>query len=157
MIKALVSDFSQVLLFRKDDPSYGQINELHESLYKNPNYNIWDHFTLNTKLLDYFQKISSHIDCYIFTSLYIQEHPPLMATLKPFFKDIYSAARLGVSKSTQEAYTKVTELISTSPNETLFIDDTTINIQAAKKAGLHIVHYRDNESAIAELHNILGK
>ena len=155
MIKALISDFSKVLCFRKDDPTAGKLNEHHEGLQQKEDYNFWNHFTLNTELLDYYQEISSNIDVYIFTSEYIQEHPPVMEKLKPKFKDIFSAMRLGVSKADPQAYIKLAGLINKSPGEIIFIDDTLPNIQAAKEAGLITVHYHDNESAINKIRRIL--
>lgn len=155
MIKALVSDFSKVILFRKDDPTLGKLNEHHEGLQQKGDYDFWNHFTLNTELLDYYQKLSSNIDVYIFTSEYIQEHPPVMKKLKPKFKDIFSAIRLGVSKADPQAYIKLSGLINKSPGEILFIDDTLPNIQAANDAGLITVQYRDNESAMREINEIL--
>ena len=157
MINALISDFSKVLLFKKDDKNSGKLNELHQELLKTGDYDFWNYFTLNTELLDYYVNLSSKIEIYIFTSEYIQEYPPVMEKISPLFKDIFSALRLGVSKSTPEAYTKIASLIQKSPDEIVFVDDTEINIKAAQAAGLVTVHYQDNETAIEELNKIINK
>jgi FMN phosphatase YigB (HAD superfamily) len=38
----------------------------------------------------------------------------------------------------------------------LFVDDVPVNCEGARKAGLHAVHFQDNEQAIAEIRGALG-
>ena len=155
MIKALISDFSKVLCFRKDDPGLDKLNEHHENLRQAGEYDFWSHFTVNTKLLEYYNRLSDRIEIYIFTTAYIQEYPPVMERLKPHFKNIFSAARLGFSKTDANSYKKLSEMIEKSPEEIIFIDDTEPNIQAAKSAGLQTIHFHDADAVIQSIENLI--
>jgi FMN phosphatase YigB (HAD superfamily) len=42
------------------------------------------------------------------------------------------------------------------PAECLFVDDIEVNCEAARELGLHAVHFRDNEQAIAEIEAALA-
>ena len=150
-----MSDLSRVLLFRKDNPKLGKLNDYHKKLLQEGDYDFWEYFELNTKLLEFYREISSSIDIYLFTSKYIQEYPPIRRKLRPVFKKIFSAARLGVHKSTPEAYQKISNLIDLPPQKILFIDDSQSNIGAAKRAGLNTIYFTDTETAIKELREIL--
>jgi len=155
MIKALISDFSKVLLFRKDNPELGKLNNYHKELLKKKDYDFWQYFILNTELLDFYKQLSSSLDMYIFTTKYIQEYPPVQKKLKSAFRKIFSAIRLGIKKDKPEAYLKLIDLLKLAPEEILFIDDTQANIEAAKKAGLKTIHFTDTKSIINRLGEIL--
>lgn len=73
MIKAIVSDFSRVLLFPKDKTYQDSLNILHKELSQKPNYNVLDYFELNIKLLDFYKSLKDKTPVYIFSSDAIQD------------------------------------------------------------------------------------
>ena len=155
MIKTIISDFSKVLLFLNDNSKSGKLNELHQELLEKGSYDFWEYFTLNDELLNYYKSLSPNVGIYIFTSEFIQEHPPVKEKLDPIFKGVYSAARLGVSKIDPEAYKVLIQKIGINPNEAIFVDDTVENIEAAKIAGLKTVLFKDTARAIIEIAQLL--
>src|SRR3989338_5879403 len=122
MIRALLFDFSRTLIFPKDAAyTEGNLNPLHESLKaKNPDYPFLDYFELNHALLAYLKTLKNRFKVCIFTTGYIQEAPQIQDDLA-FFDGIYSAEKMGSSKTNPEAYLQLAEKIGFRANEILFV------------------------------------
>jgi len=151
MVKALISDFSRVLLFSKDKNHKDSLNSLHRQLSTRPDYKLLDFFEVNHELLNYYRSLTGKVGLYIFTSETIQDSPELQPFIKPVFKEIYSASKMGIDKKDPNAYKQIVSKLGLTPNEVIYIDDNENNIEAANKAGLQTVLYTDNESSIGEL------
>lgn len=124
MIRALITDFSRVLLLPKDRSYSGSLNQLHKDLSVKDNYKLLDNFELDLKLLNYYISLKSKLDLYIFTSESIQDSPELTPFLAPVFKNIYSALKMGVDKKDISAYTKLIDEVGYSQKK-LFMLTTT--------------------------------
>ncbi len=73
MIKAVVTDFSRVLLFPIDDSYIGGLNALNNKLLaENPQYSFWEYFRVNKELLDYYRELNSQVPVFVFTTETIQ-------------------------------------------------------------------------------------
>jgi len=157
MIKALVSDFSRVILSPIDNNYAGSLNDLYKKLTAQGNYDFWKYFQVNQNLLTFYKTISKQIDIYIFTTEYIQDHPALQPKIESIFKYIFSSARLGLKKTDPQAYQTIIKGIWLKSKEVLYIDDNPANIDAAKKAGLVAIHYESNDQAIKDISKMLKK
>ncbi len=154
MIKAIISDFSRVLIFPKDDSYQGSMNDLYREKIKLADFRMLDHYRLNTELLNYYAN-QSRFPAYIFTSgASLHLDPLVKPELEKSFKGIYSAGEIGADKNTAESYKLICEKLGLNPAEVLFIDDTAENIEAARQAGLQTHHYKDNAELIAFLDKI---
>ncbi len=102
MIKAIVTDFSRVLLFPKDKSCKEKLNKLHKELSEKEGYNIWDYFQLNEPLLDFYRELSKSFNLYIFTTEYIQEYPPIKKQIEGVFKRTFIASELKIKKTKKE-------------------------------------------------------
>ena len=151
MIKAIVSDFSRVILFPKDTIYGGSLNELHQKLSKNPGYNILDYFYLNQELLDFYKSFRDDVGVYVFTSEVIQEDSSLTLYLEPALVYMYSAQEMGVNKKEAEAYVKMSENLGFDPKEVLYIDDSEENIKAATNAGMKAIRYTSNQDLFSKI------
>jgi len=151
MIQAIVSDFSRVLLFPRDQNYSGSLNKLHQELLQETDYDFWKHFKLNDELLAFYQSLSASIPVFIFTSDSIQDHPPLHEKIKDVFKAILSAKELGIQKNDPEAYHVLTSKLNIPSNEILYIDDSLENIAAAKNSGLKTAMYQNNQQIIERI------
>ncbi|KKS90558.1 MAG: hypothetical protein UW69_C0008G0028 [Microgenomates group bacterium GW2011_GWA2_44_7] len=156
MIKAIVSDFSRVLLFPKDKSYQGSLNALHKELSEKPSYNALDFFELNVGLLDFYKSLKDRIPVYIFTSDVIQDSPEFQPYLQPVFKEVLSAKKMNTDKKTSEAYGLVASHLKLGPNEILYVDDAPENIQAAKTAGLNTFLYKDYENLLNQIREALN-
>ncbi len=145
MIKALVSDFSRVLLSPKDKNYTDGLNALHKKLSAGGRYDFWSYFQLNQELIDFYKILAKKIDLYLFTSEYIQEHPSIRPHMEEIFKTVFSGANLDLKKTDTQAYKTIAEKINLKPEEILYIDDKQVNIDAAKKAGMAIILYESNK------------
>lgn len=155
MITTLLFDFSNTLLFAKDKNYSGGLNKLHKELFTaNPNYNFWDFFELNDRLLSYLETKIAKYNLYIFTSGSIQNVPVVKERLSKIFKGLYSAEELNTSKKDIEAFIIISKLIKTAPREILFIDDDQQNLDAADSAGLNTMLFTSNDGVINKINEL---
>lgn len=156
MIKAIVSDFSRVILFPKDKNYLYSLNALHKELSQKPGYSALDHFELNISLLDFYKSLKDKTPIYIFTSDAIQDAPEFQPYLQPVFKEILSAKKMSTDKKFPEAYKLIATHLNLSPNEILYIDDAPENIYAAKTAGLNTFLYENYEQLLEQVREALN-
>lgn len=154
MIKAMLFDFSRTLLFPKDKTYTGGLNDLYKKISENQNYNFLEYFELNTELLDYLETIKNKFGLHIFTSESIQNDPAIKNNLTNIFTKIFSAKQMGLSKKDPKAYEFISRKLNLNPNEILFVDDSSENLELAKTAGLQTLQYKDN-STINELNTLV--
>lgn len=155
MNSVLLVDFSRTLLFPKDTFYTGSTNEFYRSVKSSPNFNFFKYFSLNSALFSYLEKLSDNYKLYLYTSETIQEDPALKESLS-FFKQVFSAKRLGTDKKLPDGYKKIASILKRRPEEIIFIDDSEDNIAAAKSAGLQTIRYKDPAQAIDELRDLLS-
>lgn len=151
MIKAIVFDFSRVLLHFKDAGKTGEMNGFHYQNKNRPGYSILKYFQLNTELLQKAESLKGRLKLYVFTTGSIQNEPELIVYLDPVFENIFTVADIGFLKSDPKAYIELSKKIGVQPKEILFIDDTKENIEAAKKAGLNTIHFKSTDQALKEI------
>lgn len=149
MIKAILLDFSRVLLFPKDKSYTGSLNDLHRQNLIKDNYSIFDYFELNNELLAFLEKLKNKYKLYILTSETIQDAPEFAPYLSPLFTKVYSALKIGFKKDESRIYHFIAQDIGFKEEEILFIDDTQKNLIAAQRAGLQTIHYISNKDIIA--------
>lgn len=147
----LLFDFSKVLLFPRNDTYLGSLNTLYKEKISLPGFNFFDYFKLNTELLDYLKQHQEKIDLYMFTSESIQNAPELQPYIKSVFKQIFSALDMSYSKKQSEAYVEITKILNIDPSDITFIDDSTENIKAARKASLNTIQFISNTQLINDL------
>ena len=156
MIKAIVSDFSKVILSPKNNNYDGAINDLHEKLLlEDNNYNFWKYFVLNQELLEFYNKIKNKLNIYIFTERYVQQHAPIKERLGDTFQDIFISTDLGIKKTDKEAYLLIADKIGFDTSKILFIDDKQVNIEAAKESGMVTILFKTNKDTIKNIEDIM--
>ncbi len=72
------------------------------------------------------------------------------------FDKIFISAEIGVAKPAPEIYKMVLEKLGIAPDESVFVDDFIENIEAARKLGMHGIHFREKDVAMEELRKLLG-
>ncbi len=146
MTKSIITDFSRVLLFPKDKKYTGKLNQLHQDLVKNGDYDFWEYFKLNEELLGFYK--NQKLPVYIFTTGHIQEYPPLKQKLEGVFEGIFTATGMDVQKDQKETYEKLAGMIGVEPNEIAYVDDLLKNVEAASKAGCQVIQFTGNKGVI---------
>lgn len=155
-LKAIISDFSRVVLLPKDPQFQGSLNEFHKQNSAYEDYVFWDHFVLNDELLNFYEGLKQKFEIYLFTSGNIQESSEIKIKLFGKFEAIYKVEDIGVEKKFSEAYVKLADTINRKPEEILYIDDLNENIEAAKLAGMLTHQYVDNHSLMLFFQNTLN-
>ncbi len=142
-IKAILSDFSNTLLFPVNREYRGSLNALYNQLKDTGEFDFWQHFSWNGHLYSQYQQFKlKGIKLYIFTTGGIQADKALTEKMQ-LFDSVFTVASIdGLEKETPQAYLEIAQRIQTDPQEILFIDDTQANIDAASKAGLSTKLYK---------------
>jgi putative hydrolase of the HAD superfamily len=84
----------------------------------------------------------------------VREWEPLWRSMLPvdeIFETVVDSGFVGCRKPESRIYELALERIGREAGECLFVDDVLINIEGAHRAGLHAVHFQDNEQAIPEI------
>ena len=156
MIKVFLFDLSRTLLFPVDDKYKGTLNQLHNNLSVNSDYNFWKHFRLDEDIMSYLQRIKDKYKLCIFTSGTIQNASELKHRLDEIFKKVYSAEIIGLSKKFPESYEFIAKDLGCTPDEILYYDDSEENIRAAKDAKINAVLFKDFDKLRQDLRKYLS-
>lgn len=144
MITTILSDFSRVILFPKDKNYKGTLNGLYKKLQqKNMPYNFFDHFKFNEDILNLYIQLKSKYSVNIFTTGKIQNAKEVKQRIDKIFDNIFSAKDYGLDKEKPDSYDFIASKLGKPTNKILYIDDQSKNIEAAKKAGMEIWHYKE--------------
>ncbi len=82
----------------------------------------------------------------------VREWEPLWRSKLPIdeiFDDVVDSAFVGMRKPEPEIYALALERLGVEAGSCAFVDDTEINVDAARRLGFHAVHFRDTAQAIA--------
>lgn len=155
MIKAIVFDFSRVLLNAKDSNYSDSLNALYKRLSPNEDFHSLEHFAFNEKLLEFAASIKERYGLYIFTTGTIQEDTHLKNFIDKIFQRIFTIEEVRFPKHNSESYKVIAKELLLQPEEILFIDDTEENVKAAGEAGLKAIHFISTEQAIHAIQSSL--
>jgi len=143
MIKAYVFDLSRTLLFPKDKRYGDELNKLYKDLINSPGFKFSDHFYLDEETINHLQYLKGKCNLYIFTSGFIQNAPEIKPRLDEIFKKVYSAGKMGLNKNDPNAYRELSNKLKIKPYEIVYVDDSELNVKAARSAGLNAILFTD--------------
>jgi len=89
----------------------------------------------------------------------VREWEPLWRPMLPvdeIFETVVDSGFVGCRKPESRIYEMTLERIGEPAGACLFVDDVLVNCEGARKAGLHAVHFQDNEQAIPEIRAALS-
>jgi HAD superfamily hydrolase (TIGR01509 family) len=101
--------------------------------------------------LNFYKALKVKIHLYILTSDIIQDSPEFQFYLKPIFSKVFSASKMNMSKKDKVLYEEIVDELSLKPDEILYIDDVTENIQAAQQTGIRVILYKNNADLIVKV------
>jgi epoxide hydrolase-like predicted phosphatase len=70
--------------------------------------------------------------------------------------DLVISAEAGVAKPDPRIFELATTRLGVRPEETIFVDDFVRNIDGARTFGMHALHFRNREQAIADVRALLA-
>ena len=71
------------------------------------------------------------------------------------FDHLIISAEVGVAKPEAKIFKIALEQAGVSPSEAVFVDDFYVNIEGCEKVGIKGIHFKDAESALAQLKTLL--
>jgi len=72
------------------------------------------------------------------------------------FDNMVISAEIGIAKPDARIYQRAMQNLQVLPHESVFMDDTLRNVEAARKIGMQAVHFQQPAQAIAELKALLA-
>lgn len=72
------------------------------------------------------------------------------------FDHIVISAEVGVAKPEARIFQIALEQARVSPNEAVFVDDFSVNIEGCEKVGMQGIHFQDTPSTLTQLKTILS-
>ena len=72
------------------------------------------------------------------------------------FDQVIISAEVGLVKPDERIFRLALERLGVTPGEAVFVDDFTHNVEAARLAGLHAIHFRSADQVRAEVEQLLG-
>lgn len=157
MITTILSDFSNVILHFNKPTLMGSLNGFYRELMNSgKSFNFYDYYAFNQPLLTYYKSLSDRYSLNIFTMSHIQNDPQSKEVISEIFNHIYSAEDLGISKTDPSAYRLVAEKLGKNPEEIVFIDDQLKNVEAAQKAGMSAIQYKNVDDLKKKLDTMLN-
>ena len=84
----------------------------------------------------------------------VREWEPLWRAKLPvdeLFEVVVDSAFVGMRKPDPEIFALTLERLGLPAHACLFLDDLDVNVEAARAAGMHAVHFRDTAQAVADL------
>ncbi|TEA24375.1 hypothetical protein DBR06_SOUSAS4410085, partial [Sousa chinensis] len=79
-----------------------------------------------------------------------------MCELRPHFDFLIESCRIGMAKPDPQIYKFVLDVLKTSPNEVVFLDDFEVNLKPARDLGMVTILVRDTDTALRELEKVTG-
>ena len=113
---------------------------------------------LNKDLLDLAARLRGDYKIGLLSNADEQLERRLQEDLKIFdrFDDVINSARVGLAKPDPRIYALACERLSVQPSAALFVDDLQRNIDAARQAGMHAIHFLGDNAALFAEFQALG-
>ncbi len=151
MIKAIVLDFSRVILLPKDKSYAGGLNALYDAHFQDDDYRFSDYFEFNDQLLQALEGIKDVYSLHVFTTGHVQNTPEVQKRISGVFKSVHSVEDIPFDKSDPEGYQHIATTLGYAPQEVLYIDDQLKNIKVARQAGFDTLLFESNEALFRDL------
>lgn len=87
-------------------------------------------------------------------SLELNEYRIQRFKLREVFSIFLSSCYLGVRKPDEKIYRLALGITQRAPGESVFVDDREINLEAAARLGLRVVHYKNPEQLVTDLERL---
>jgi epoxide hydrolase-like predicted phosphatase len=115
--------------------------------------------TANTELIEYARRLRPRYRTGILSNSFVgaREREQAAYGFEDLVDELVYSHECGMSKPDPGTYALVCSRLEVEPARTVFLDDHGPNIEGARRAGLHAVLYRDNDQAISDIEELLGR
>ena len=77
-------------------------------------------------------------------------------TINDYFEKCFLSYQMQLVKPSESIYREVLEQAGIHPSETVFIDDSKVNLKGAAQVGLNTFHHTKDHSWVSSVENLLG-
>lgn len=113
---------------------------------------IWD-----VELLEYFRTLKSRYKLGIVSDAESNARKRVKPWVnESLFDVVVFSAEVGVCKPDPHIFHSALEDLDVAPSATVFMDDRENNVNGAKVLGIHAIHYKNRNQALAELHQYVS-
>lgn len=114
----------------------------------------------NQEMFDYYRDLRAEGVRMALCTNNVREWEPHWRPMLPIdevFEVVVDSAFVGTRKPESRIYAITVERLGVAAEDCVFVDDLEINVDGARKAGMHGVVFRDTAQAIAEIDAALGR
>ncbi len=114
---------------------------------------------INQELADFFLTLRPHYKMAALSNAWsgVQEALERKFALSQYFDEQFFSYKLGLAKPDTSIYQLVLHRLQIQPAQTIFLDNSLDNVDAADLMGMHSIHYRNAAQAIAAIQKALEK
>jgi putative hydrolase of the HAD superfamily len=114
--------------------------------------------TANTELIEYAGRLRPRYRTGILSNSFVgaREREQAAYGFEDLVDEIVYSHECGLSKPDPRAYALVCARLEVEPAKTVFVDDTAMCVEGARRTGLHAVLFSGNAQAIGEIEGLLG-
>lgn len=118
----------------------------------------WSGDRLDMGLVDYIRSLRSGFKTALLSNAWNDLRGVLTERWKiaDAFDELVISAEVGIAKPDPRIYHLALQLLKVAPHEAVFVDDFVENIEGGRAVGLHTIHFRNPQQAMADLSNLLG-
>lgn len=113
----------------------------------------WRGDRLDKKLVEFIEDLRGEYTTALLSNAWDDLRPLLVNLWKidGIFDHIFISAEVKLAKPDPRIYQHVISELQQDPSEMIFVDDFIENVDAAREAGIHAIHFRSREQALLEL------
>lgn len=152
-ITTLLFDFSWVLVFPKQKTTTRDGSVSQTYLQQSSTKQVHDILDFNQELVAWVRK--TPLTSYVLSA----SSPEMLAALRPEFVppfiDMFSTKTLSMSKHDPQTFLSIAEKLKVTPQNILFTDDNSGNIDAAKTAGLQTILFQSNQDFFKRIEKLI--
>ena len=120
---------------------------------------MWEEYlgTLNVELTNYFQNLRPAYRTAILSNSFVgaREREQARYGFADMCERIIYSHEVGLQKPDPQIYQLTCDQLDLPPSAILFVDDSEVNVAAARAFGITAVHYRNNQQTMAEMEQCL--
>jgi HAD superfamily hydrolase (TIGR01549 family) len=121
---------------------------------------VWEEYlgTANTELIAWFAALRPRFRTGILSNSFVgaREREEQRYGFGALADVLVYSHEVGIAKPDPAVYRLVCERLAVPPEQTVFLDDKAVSVEAARAVGMTGVRFRDNAQAIADLEAVLG-
>ena len=134
--------------------SEDDVDELY-ALWKKLDFKSYE--CVDWELLEYIKELKKKFKVYVLSDAFdIVQDDETIKELQSIFDGFFVSYKEGLRKPHKEAFLNLLKKTSLSPEECIFVDDTIINVETARKMGINSLVYKQLKTLKRDLNNLLG-